>query len=282
LSRSCELWSQESVFGFDGGPTVRTVVSIAKLLWDRQDFEGAELLYKRAIDSLLRTDGELHEFTLTTLQSLGTMFYDIERIREGEALLRRSYLGRKATLGILTELTLDASLSLAKALNVTAEWKHEPDYREKLLESEELSRICVNGRAKMFGPTSVVCLDAKFVLADFLLEHRRYSEAEVEYRSIFGHLSSYLGNDDTQTARAAYGVGVCLQYQRLYSEAVPFFDIAQTAYANAWGMENGHSSIVLRHRKAISDAAEMFKYTKTRAKQSEYHNKFQGSIYSGR
>jgi hypothetical protein len=183
------------------------VVSIAKLLWDREDHAGAEVLYKRAIDSLVRTEGELNEITLTTLQSLGTMFFDIERIREAESLLRRSWVGRKATLGVLNELSLNAALSLARALNVTAEWKHERDYKEKLLESEELLHICINCRSKMFGPTSVVAMEAKFYLADFLLEHQRYLESGQQYRDIFDHHANFSGYEDTQTAKAAYGLG---------------------------------------------------------------------------
>ena len=276
------IGSQERVFGYDGAPTIHTVSSIAKLLWDRGDSHNAEILFSRALDSLVRTEGELHDLSLTAMHSLGGMLYEIERVRDAEVLLRRNWEGRRKTLGIMNEKTLTAAFSLAKALNVTAEWKHEPDFPQKLLECEELLRITVDNRLNMLGTVHSDTTDAIVFLADFFMEHNRHQESLVEYKRVYEIYTSLHGPEDVQTGRVSYGIGACLQYTRLYSEAIPYFEQAHKAYTKAWGSDTAHSSTANRHRLAIVDALQMFTYTKKRAKQSEYEKRVIPKMYQNR
>lgn len=254
--------SQERVFGYDGAPTVGTVKNIAKLLKLRADPGGAEVMHRRALDSLLRTMGETHPLTLTELHDLGCLLHRMDRVREGEGLLRRAYLGRRHVLGAQHSNTLQAAQALAQTLLVVSEWKHEPDFAQKLQESEQLLRQVITGRTALFGANSIETAETESILADFYLFQTRYAEGETLYKHVYAVYSAEYGDADERSAAAAYGAGSCMQYLRRFTEAVGYFQHSHSGLTTLYSKQNK----LPRHKQAIAESLEMLKYTMKRSK----------------
>jgi tetratricopeptide (TPR) repeat protein len=105
------------VFGLDHPDTLVSVNNLGILLKYKGDHEGAEVLWRRALEGREKALGPEHPDTLMSLNNLGTLFSDKGDYEGAEALCRRALEGLEKVLGRDHPDTLGSTCAVGSILN---------------------------------------------------------------------------------------------------------------------------------------------------------------------
>lgn len=237
---------QERALGQHHMSTARTVSRLARLASERKDWSAAEALHLRALASYRLTGGEDHPCSVGETAALGQLYLSMERPREAERLLRRALEIREAVYDAADPRCTSLNQSLAAALLVMAQWKHDPMHPQWLAESEARHRAVVQLRraaCNVLGADTKTAgskehsalMESKGLLADFLMEGSRFVEAAPLYQEVYSHLEQQLGPTSLRAAEAAYRAGVSLLQLQQFQPAADFLQKSHLAYSTIYG-----------------------------------------------
>jgi tetratricopeptide (TPR) repeat protein len=153
--------------GAEHPETLQSVNNLGVLLETKGDCEGAEALYRRALEGLEKTLGAEHLETLRSVNNLGNLLYDKGDYEGAEVLYRRALEGKEKALGAEHPDTLGSVSNLGNLL------RDKGDYEG----AEALCRRALRGREKALGAEHPVTLQSLNSLSILLNATSRRNQA---------------------------------------------------------------------------------------------------------
>ena len=218
----------DRIFGPFHPDTLRSVNSLAILLFHKDDYQGAEALFRRALNDLEKTVGPEHRTTLMAVSNLGILLGKKADYKGAEALYHKALEGREKTLGPEHPDTLDSVNNLGNLLS----------YKGDGQGAEALLRRALNGYEKALGLAHSKTLMAGENLGLLLLEKGVPEEAETLFRRALDGYEKLLGPEHPDTLGSADSLGTLLRDRGDYNGAEALFRRALNGYEKSLGLEN--------------------------------------------
>jgi len=188
----------EEILGPEHPDALKTVVQVGNLLRNKCDYDGAEALYRRALEGREKALGPEHPKTLTVVNNLGVLLNDKGDSENAELLSRRAAKGREKALGIEHLDTLMSINNLAVMLHTKGDYD----------EAEALYRLALQGREKALGPEHPKTLMVVNNLGVLLKDKGDYDRAESLLRRALEGKERALGLEHPSTLETVSNLGV--------------------------------------------------------------------------
>ena len=195
--------------GDDHPETLKSMKGLAMVLRERGKMAEAEPLFLEAVAGSRRRLGDDHADTMRAITSLAVFRAKQERFEEAEALHREALAGLRAALGERHADTLREMSSLAHVL----------EELDRLAEAEPLRREGVRLNLEVYGEDlgTVYAMDA---LARNLHRQDQLAEASTWMRRAAAGFDAQLGEGERDTLNAWRNLGILLEDQEEYAEAI--------------------------------------------------------------
>ncbi len=184
------------VLGERNVETLRSKVSYAAVLQDKDELTTAESLYREALAVQRDVLGEGHADTLVTMKNLGGVLQDQGRLVEAEKIYRATLRLYRQSVGNDDPETLSTMNNLATLLHQTG----------RAAESERLHRTILEARRRVLGVDHPETLRTQYNLANVLITRRAFDEALSFLRQTVDAQRRLLGADHVDTLRTATGL----------------------------------------------------------------------------
>ena len=219
------------------------------------EFEKAQPHLREAYDIRLAEQGPEHEQTLSSMNDLGRLLTEMERLDEAEHLLASAKVTAARVLGPTHKLTISLQGNYAYLLDwmgrteeaealyrrVLAAQERSPgtdrhaatitknnlatmiELRGDYAGAEKLYRQVYETRLDLRGPDHPSTLLAQSNVAQVMVSLGRLSEAEAALRQVSDAMKRVLGPDHPTTLNALNSLGTCLNDQGRYEEAAQLY-----------------------------------------------------------
>jgi tetratricopeptide (TPR) repeat protein len=212
------LATRRETLGPEHADTIRSMNSLALLMFSESRFAEAEPLCRELLDSVRSTSGEDHPKTLTAMSNLAHLLAAQDKHSEAEPLYRQALEGRRRLLGNDHPKTLALTRSLASLLVEV----------DNSAEAELLYRRALDGTRRALGAGHADTLATMNDLASLLEGQNRIAEAEPLFREAATTARASLPEGHWLTAIAESGLGACLAARGKYDQAEPLLLDAHT------------------------------------------------------
>ena len=176
--------------------TLRSKVSHAAVLHDKNELTTAEALYRDALAVQRDVLGEAHTDTLVTMKNLGGVLQDQGRLVEAEKTYRDTLRLYRRAVGDDDPETLSTMNNLATLLHQTG----------RTDESQRLHRAILKARRRVLGDVHPETLRSQYNLANVLITRRAFDEAMSLMRETLDAQRRVLGADHLDTLGTATGL----------------------------------------------------------------------------
>ena len=207
-----------ATLGAEHVDSLESKLDLAVLYHISQRYNEAEPLMREAVEGYKRVLGLYDAITLTALNSLGTLLYqlgqdggDADKLAESERVFEEAYKARKATLGADHPDTLDSEDCLAMV------YYHRGNRVEDAL---NMMRRTLAVRKKIQGVQHERTISVMINLAGLLRGERQYNEAEQLLRDANRQATAALGADNPLSLYSANELVAILILQDRYQEAL--------------------------------------------------------------
>ncbi|KAH0538073.1 hypothetical protein FGG08_005335 [Glutinoglossum americanum] len=157
----------------------------------------ASFQYKQALGGEERTLGPDHRSTLATVNNLGCLYMDQDKLAETEAMYKQALAGKEKTLGP------DHASVLATVNNLGNLFKHQG----KLAEAEAMYKQALGGEERTLGPDHRSTLATVNNLGCLYMDQDKLAEAEAMYKQALVGREKTLGPDHTLTLATVNNLG---------------------------------------------------------------------------
>ncbi len=212
------LATRRETLGPEHADTIRSLNSLALLMFSESRFAEAEPLCRELLASVRSTSGEDHPKTLTAMNNLAHLLASQDKNSEAEPLYRQALEGRRRRLGEDHPKTLALTRSLASLLVEM----------DNSAEAELLYRHALDGTRRALGAGHADTLATMNELATLLEGQKRIAEAEPLFREAATTARASLPTGHWLTASAESGLGACLAARGKYDQAEPLLLDAHT------------------------------------------------------
>jgi non-specific serine/threonine protein kinase/serine/threonine-protein kinase len=235
---------RRQVLGPEDPNTLKSMSSVAEILFKEARYPEAEKLARQALETQRRLLGPEHPDTLTSMGDLANILLLEGRYPEAEKLQRETLDTKRRVLGPEHPDTLKSMCDLANIFR----WQGRHSEAEKLLsqtldvqrrvlgpehpdtlksmsaltnilrpeghfpEAEQLARETLDIQRRVLGPEHPSTLMSMSFLGEILLEEGRYPEAEKVERQALEIQRRVLGSGHTDTLRSMTSLGYILLY----------------------------------------------------------------------
>jgi tetratricopeptide (TPR) repeat protein len=185
-----------------------------------------------------RTEGKLkkdlhssvyeREITLSSLNDLGVLLWQHNRLAEAKAFYIRALAGSEETLGSEHELTLDIFNNLGILF-----WQ-----QGKLAEAEAFYMRALSRKEKLLGPEHVSTLDTINNLGILFRQKGKLAESEAFYMRALSGYEEVLGPEHTSTLGTINNLGVLFEKQGRLAKAESSYERALSGYEKVLGLEH--------------------------------------------
>ncbi len=217
---------------------------LADLYHDLGLFDAALPLQERAVATYRRELGEEHVSTLGSLNNLGLLLQELDKLAEAEGHLRDGLTKCRRVLGDEHRETLNFIGNLGLVLRAQGKFSDaEPYYREALAKSR-----------RVFGeehPDTVIPIGN---LGMLLLGERKLSEAEPYFREALDKSRRVMGEEHRYTLASIGNLGGVLREQGKLDEAEPYFREALDKSTRVLGAEHPETLAKLSNLGALLHA----------------------------
>ena len=190
---------------------------VGRLLYDQGDLEGAEVLYREALQAQREVLGDRHEDTLRSINNLGMLLYAQGELAGAEVLFHEALQAHRETLGNLHATTLALIHNLGGLLQAQGD----------LVGAEVLKREALQAYRETLGNRHMDTLNSIENLGMLLKARGDLTGAEMLYREALQIKRETLGNRHMNTLASLNNLGSLLQAQNdlagaevLYREAL--------------------------------------------------------------
>ncbi len=235
---------RRQVLGPEDPNTLKSMSSVAEILFKQARYPEAEKLARQALETQRRVLGPAHPDTLTSMGDLANILLLEGRHPEAEKLQRETLDAKRRVLGPEHPDTLTSMRDLANIFR----WEGRYPEAEKLLretldvqrrvlgpehpdtlksmsaltnilrpeghfpEAEQLARETLDIQRRVLGPEHPSTLMSMTFLGEILLQEGRYAEAEEIERQALETQRRVLGSGHTDTLRSMTTLGYLLLY----------------------------------------------------------------------
>ncbi|TFH54313.1 MAG: tetratricopeptide repeat protein, partial [Methanothrix sp.] len=215
---------------------------VANFHQDAGRYEGAEPLFRRALEGRERVLGKEHPDTLTSVNNLAALLYSKGDYKGAEPLLRRALEAQERVLGKDHPNTLTYANNLAELL------KSKGDYES----AEPLYRRALEGRERVLGQEHPDTLTSVNTLAALLKSKGDYKAAEPLYRRALEGCERVLGQEHPDTLTSVNNLAALLKSKGDYKAAEPLLRRALDVRERVLG--NEHPDTL----DSVNNLAELF------------------------
>ena len=207
------LETRRNVLGEKHPDTLRSMGSVAGLLYRLGNYEKSERMHRETLALREIELGKEHSDTLRSMNSLGLVLADQGKYGEAESIHRHTLILREKVLGKKHLSTLESMNNLASVLS----------YQEKDEEAE-----CIFGETlallrTILGKEDPYTLISMNNLALLLDKRRKWDEAERLYRETLALRETILGKEHPDTLSSMQNLAAMLAHQERFEEAEPIF-----------------------------------------------------------
>jgi nephrocystin-3 len=231
---------REKLLGLEHPKTLSSACSLGTLLKQKGDYDGAEALYRRALDGYEKALGSEHPDTLMCVNNIGLLLSNKSDYEGAEPLLRRALEGYQKKLGPRHPRTINAIEALGMLnykkgdldsamvtfqdtlkLKRKALGKDHPDVLRSysrlgsLHEERGIRNRAIRfflrellGNERSFGKTHPSTLGSFIKIGNLLLEERSFLRAEKLYRRSYQDLKNTLGIEHPNTIDSIVKLGL--------------------------------------------------------------------------
>jgi serine/threonine protein kinase len=263
---------RRQVLGPEDPNTLKSMSSVAEILFKEARYPEAENLARQALETQRRLLGPEHPDTLTSMGDLANILLLEGRYPEAEKLQRETLDTKRRVLGPEHPDTLKSMCDLANIFR----WQGRHSEAEKLLrqtldvqrrvlgpehpdtlksmsaltnilrpeghfaEAEQLARETLDIQRRVLGPEHPSTLMSMSFLGEILLEEGRYPEAEKVERQALEIQRRVLGSGHTDTLRSMTSLGYILLYDGHgnYAESEKLLQEALATQSRVFGPEH--------------------------------------------
>ena len=209
-------------------------VVLGHALEDSGQFQAAEEHNRALLRTLTGSDRRARERRVTVLNELAMNLQVMNRHDECGEALRGAFDELVALYGP------DAAESLSMALNRAENLLR----RDRLVESEELSRRVLDRASDVLGPTNPTTRAARRAVASVLVQQARHAEAQPLIRQNLADDEAMFGKDHTTVANDAAELANVLVRTGRPDESVPLIRRAHEIYRARHGADDPRTLVV--------------------------------------
>jgi tetratricopeptide (TPR) repeat protein len=162
------LETNKRALGEQHPDTLKSMINLASVLQDHNQYEAAEELFRRALDGREKVLGKEHPATLGSMGNLAAVLRDQGKYNAAEELYRQALYGREKVLGGEHPTILKSMNSLASVLRDQGKYS----------DAEEIYRRGLDGYEKVLGTEHPVTLTTVRDLATVLKDQGKDEAAE--------------------------------------------------------------------------------------------------------
>jgi nephrocystin-3 len=226
--RTLSLELEEATEERDQEAMLSSLAWLARAHHDMGNFDEAERLYCRCLETRERLLGPEHPDTLTTVGNLGTLYWAKGNYEQAEAFYNRCLEARERLLGpehpdTLTTVGNLGNLNWAKG-----------DYEQ----AEVFYKRCLEARERLLGPEHPSTLTSVGNLAGLLQDKGEYQEAEAYFKRDLEARDRLLGAEHPSTLTTVGNLGNLYRAKSDYEQAEAFCNRCLEARERLLGPEH--------------------------------------------
>jgi tetratricopeptide (TPR) repeat protein len=218
----------EQLEGVDCSEAAARLFNEVALYAGTQGDFGAEPLYLRALEALERLLGREHPNTLTAVNNLAGLLWDMGDYDAAEPLLRSALASCERVLGIEHPDTLGSVNNLAELLRTTGDYAAAEPLHRRALEAYE----------RVLGPEHPDTLGSVNNLALLLHNKGDYAAAEPLFRRALEAQERLLGREHPATLQSVNNLALLLYNKGDYAAAEPLYRRALEARERLLGRDH--------------------------------------------